>query len=688
MKNTNILQFKILMIFCLVFATLLLRVSKTYAQCNSGCGGCGGSNPNNCCNWIYCGGCNGCGTASACDVNGCGTYSSSNPACSCCSPVCSGDRCGQSNGCGGSCSSADAGSCGKCGNGPCCSPSCGSPFCGQGDGCGGSCSSSSDTCSPACGQVNACGRQCTNASAGVPGAVTVTAPANGADVQRNGAGQVTITWTAATNATKYDLHIYPSDNLDCADPRSICKDVANGTGLSGTSFSFTPLANQLVFTIRAVNQNCNSQNAGAPWYGSWSADKSFNVTANITGRVYLDPTASATVVGSLCTMSGSPVGTQAGAGSTITVTDASGTRAPVAVAANGTYTAPSLYNGSSSLTLAPGDTTYACSCPVGCTYGGVVSPTANVNYFVTQVGRNWFQIMGGDVNGSNQSNAFIDPITTQCTVPTCQPYPLLPTVGGTTSQQGALLTPTIAGSNVDVSDQGGYQSTPVGPVGSSYSVKTGASIACKENYNYFFRLYSLGLEGTTQAPKEDFVAPANNPASAQKPSVPSLNTSGAYYHSGDMTIDNNWTLSGSESYVIFVNGNLNFTTDAHVTMPSGTFIAFIVSGNIVIDPTIGSADPTSTTGVLQGAYIANGNITVQTGGSGAVTNEKKFVGEGTFAACGVISLLRDYRNSPSVIYGKTNNSYPASLIIYRPDLVVSTPEKMKRPIINWKEIAP
>ncbi len=61
-----------------------------------------------------------------------------------CTPVCTGDLCGQADGCGGYCSSADANTCGKCGNAAC--ASCGDGTCGAGEDC--------SNCSADCG---ACG---------------------------------------------------------------------------------------------------------------------------------------------------------------------------------------------------------------------------------------------------------------------------------------------------------------------------------------------------------------------------------------------------------------------------------------------------------------------------------------------------------------------------------------------------
>lgn len=461
------------------------------------------------------------------------------------------------------------------------------------------------------------------------------------------------------------------------------------SGIKTLTYSFVPHASAYTFRVRPINISCNANGE----YGSWSASSTFKIGAKVTGYTVTDTGGTAYLSGNSCTMTNWANFKKAPTAAASVLPEQSGsTYSPVGVTQSGVnkgqYTATVDWNKSTSVTLDTGDPNLVCSCPVGCTYGGIFPPTGNpYNFFISLTGGNWFQIQGGDVSASTQSNAFIDPISSQCTSPTCSPYPLLPITGGTTAQQGALLT-LSSGLNVDVSDVSGYQSTPVGPAGSSYSVKTTSSLACKENYDYFYRLYSLGLEGTTQAPQDDFIAPANNPDHAQKPSVAALSSSGAYYHRGDMTIDNNWTLAGSESYVIFVNGNLNITNDAHITMPVGTFLSFIVSGDINIDPSVGQTDPTSITPVLQGVFIANGNIIVQTLGSDADTDEKKFVGAGTFAACGSIQLLRDYRNSLNQTTGVYNNKYPASLIQYRPDVITSTPDKMKRPILNWREVAP
>jgi hypothetical protein len=386
----------------------------------------------------------------------------------------------------------------------------------------------------------------------------------------------------------------------------------------------------------------------------------------IIPQTNLYPTANAVI--------GTPV--QPGAGTTVE-TDQSGSTGSFAVGADGSYTATGqTYNSPVSLTLSPGDAQYGCTCPAGCTYGGVLPPTSDVNFFVAQVGSAWYQSIGGDVAALNPSGTGIfNPITQFCTEPNCKPYMINVTNAGDLTTGGMVMAGKLA--TVDLADTSGNQTSNAGPAGGSHLVVNNSSLACKENYNYFYRLYSMGT-----SPADDFASTASN---AQKPLVAPSGNKSAYYHNGDLTIATDWALSGSESIVIFVDGDLTFTTGAHVTLPTDAFVAFIVSGDIIFDPTVGTDDVTSTTGQIQGVYIANGALRVQSVGSG--NTELKFVGEGVFAACGGISLPRDFRTG-GTFDGISNNRYPASLFIFRPDIMLNTPEKMKQPIINWREVAP
>lgn len=654
---------KFLIIVLLIGLTLFFgkfSTAKAAVSCDCGCG---------------------CGQAACYDNGGhssqfLGCFSSSNPACACAPPP---DPCAGNT------------QCGQCGNPACCTPNCSGYQCGQSNGCGGTCGSGDRLtgCTPACGQKSVCGVSCGSANAGTPGNIASSTPTNGSVVTLTPpTTTITLTWTAATNATKYDLELYPA-NTDCNNALAFCTYTASGGGILTTSYTFTPKAASYFFRVRGVNTNCVSApvNVNAS-LGTWTSGNTFTNNSVVSGTVYNDPNGVAVISGSLCIPSGGPGTTiLPGAGSTVVVSDAGGIRSTNNIAANGTYSGTALLSTSTSIALSPTDTSYACTCPTGCNYGGILPPKVGVNFYVSQVGGNWFQIMGGDLNTSSKSILSLkDPIPAICTSPTCEPYVMIAPTGQTTAQIGAVYSYTSA--NIDTSDASGNQNSPVGPVGANYPIKTHSSIACKENYDYFARLYSLGTN-----PVEDFVAPQNNPDQAHKPDISPKNfnfdgtNKGAYYHGGDLTIDQAWTLGASESYTIFVNGNLNITNGATIIVPSNAYLAFYVKGNITFDASIGTT-PNSTTGTIQGIYVANGNLTVNSVGANPTSDELKFVGEGTFAACGNISLPRDYRNSTTGAYGLNNNKYPSNLFIFRPDFITSAPDKIKRPIQNWREIAP
>jgi len=75
--------------------------------------------------------------------------------CSSCTPDCASKTCGDSDGCGGTCTAGSG----------CCTPDCASKTCGDPDGCGGTCTAGSGCCSPdcsgkTCGSSDGCGGTC------------------------------------------------------------------------------------------------------------------------------------------------------------------------------------------------------------------------------------------------------------------------------------------------------------------------------------------------------------------------------------------------------------------------------------------------------------------------------------------------------------------------------------------------
>ena len=84
---------------------------------------------------------------------------------------------------------------------------------------------------------------------------------------------------------------------------------------------------------------------------------------------------------------------------------------------------------------------------------------------------------------------------------------------------------------------------------------------------------------------------------------------------GDLNLNDsqNWAVTSGEKVIVLVNGTLNISDNSPATNPykltsvaEGGFLAFIVNGNIVIDPSVGHyIDPNSPTVVLVNNQNAN-----------------------------------------------------------------------------------
>jgi hypothetical protein len=361
-------------------------------------------------------------------------------------------------------------------------------------------------------------------------------------------------------------------------------------------------------------------------------------------------------------------GTRISTGS-VSATDLSGKQYPGSINSSGTYTITNLPAADDSYCVkyTPSSSGVVCTCPTGCQYCGKDAPTTqNLKFYLSPVGEAWYQTMGGEVAAQSTSgNSFIDTIATTCVEPFCSPFLSVP-LGNDTSSLGSLITHQSAAIDLGA---GSVAKSP-----DTRSVRLSSPLVCTENYDYFYRLYSLGLE-----PTSDFALPGD----AAKPN----GIKDVYYYEGTtpLTIASPWEVGESnpiESLVIFVKGNLKITNT--ITVKPGAFLAFIVSGSIDIDPSVGTTDHASSTdGQVQGIYIANGSIRVL--GVDSTGTEKKFIGEGTFAACNGIKIDRDFVRGGA---GLDNNKYPASLFIYRPDFMDSTPERMKTSKYNWTEVEP
>ncbi len=162
---------------------------------------------------------------------------------------------------------------------------------------------------------------------------------------------------------------------------------------------------------------------------------------------------------------------------------------------------------------------------------------------------------------------------------------------------------------------------------------------------------------------------------------PTIN--GTYFVNGDLTTTAQWNLVSGDSYVVIVNGNLNF--NYRVTAPVGSFIAFIVKGNINIASSVGvQCDATvcsDTTERIQGVYITSPTGIFKTNIGNAA--KERLLLRGTFVA-GSFQLERDL----NVTSGTHNSDTPAETFIYEPDYLFQLPNEMKELPVTWQEVAP
>ena len=380
--------------------------------------------------------------------------------------------------------------------------------------------------------------------------------------------------------------------------------------------------------------------------------------STLSGTVIEDLGNQATFDGTYCTLSGPNTGVQPGAGSTISV----GTGEFSPVAGDGTYsmTVP----GATHLaTLSGYDSDWVCSCPAGCSLSVTTPPDeTNLNFFVTQIRDKWVQISGGDVHAQLD---FSNPLPASCEASgTCNPYTAIRDTLGSANSSGIV---SYSGSGApDFWSEAGDQTRNVSEDVSG-RVANPNPFQRQRGYHTFLRSFEMPI----QPQNGDFI----NPSSITKPSAAPINQK-AYFNQGDVIIDSAWNVTSGESFTIFIDGAL--TINQPVTVDPGGFLAFVTSQDITINPNLGQADHTSTDAVVEGIYIADGALNINSANSG---KDAKFIGEGTFVGWSGVNLGRDFR-------GIENNQYPPQLFTYRPDLFLNAPDGFKLTKVYWQELAP
>lgn len=517
------------------------------------------------------------------------------------------------------------------------------------------------SCSPQCGQDNGCGGTCAATDDGAPATPSFTSPSSpSVFIRSSSGGQITISWSAVYKADRYILELHASTNpLDSP---------AQTFTLATTTYAFTPTSRYYSVRVRSLNTSCGND------YSPWSGFVDFQVSVPVSGNIYYDLSATAGLSGNSCVGPTNPVPAEAGQ---LTVwgaaTDGSYVDSATAVGNAFDLRLPYSTTGQNALQLQiQNSDLWMCSCPSGCSYpSGINAPSTNRNFYVLDATDPWFQTEGGPVAAYGSTGTVIQTlISPYCQLPACNPSMILNQNGGTTD--GYVLT---GGGEIDTSFVADRQTDQIDASGHNWFARL-SDTPSQQDYNYFYKLLKLPPGAAS-----DFGATASN---AQKPTGDKANADAdAYFHNGDVTITDAWDVAADESIVVLVNGNVN--VNASTTVADGGFFMIVASGNITFSEELGHDDPTIDTAVVEGVFVANGQIRTPSRGE-AAGGDRKFVGEGTFVGWNGFSLLRDYDDG--VARRRLNNSNPNEFFRYRPDFLKNAPEEIKRPQYSWRELNP
>lgn len=309
--------------------------------------------------------------------------------------------------------------------------------------------------------------------------------------------------------------------------------------------------------------------------------------------------------------------------------------------------------------------------------------SSSLNFFIKRAYSNnnaWWQILGGNIFSQQNIQSYIplSELPGYCNnTPGCVPALI------DTDPEATLESPGFAFS------QDGFLSTTQSSGASYLHTTSSRTLAQQANATSF----DLPIENYTFFAKKMQSQRSSLPSS-QKPT--SSTQPAIYIHAGNLTItdQNAWHVTNTEQIIVFVQGNLNIgdTTGGNTRVitvdPGGTgFLAFIVSGDIIISPQVGYTDITTNPhtpniAVVEGVFLADGKITIQ---GISDTQDTKFIGAGTFVGWDGVELQRSFTQSGD---NSLNNQSPAETFIFRPDFVMNTPQVMKSAHFHIREVQP
>ncbi len=235
------------------------------------------------------------------------------------------------------------------------------------------------------------------------------------------------------------------------------------------------------------------------------------------------------------------------------------------------------------------------------------SPTLRVDFSGVVDQDGWYQAVGG---GLMANNVLTNRVPITCTTANCAM-----SINGTNGINGIIASKVI--NNTGNSDA--KKGNP-----NNWSVTKPLVSNVKSDYNYFLNQYfwEKGIGTTLNGDKN----------------ISDIGTTGVY----------------------FINGNLNVT--ANNSVPVGSFLMVLASGNITVDPTVTN---------LEGIFVSN-NMDI--GGSNATALSIK----------GTIKTSQNMKISRTFVNKRTNNTTPAVNFIYRPDFIFNMPGEIARQLVKWQ----
>ncbi|MFZ2199440.1 MAG: hypothetical protein WAV40_01485 [Microgenomates group bacterium] len=425
----------------------------------------------------------------------------------------------------------------------------------------------------------------------------------------------TITWTPGANGASQKLYVDQSQtevNTDC--PTAGACEANSTLTTADTSELVSGLLPSTTYYFRVVTYSDASC--------SRDAVTTFTTPANVgivSGFVYLDST-------NTCDTTPFP-------GQTVQIDATS----PGAVSdATGAFSLTGLISTTHTLgvTIPAG---YICSTGASCNTcnkTGVISPSANNFFYLTQNRAAWWQARGAGVYSGSSAGGTVLGSTIPDSIAAGSRYLSNAAAGGT---GGVVLrasgdSPSLGAGAVNA---GGWSAK------STYKGK-------RADYAYFAK--EMGL--LTSSPS--LLNLDNKPGTVAD----------FHYINTASSINNPWAIDAGEKYIIFVNGDL--TINANITVASGGFLSFIVKGNLTVTPSVSN---------IQGLYVMDNNFVTTSGAS-----DTQLVVDGSVVAWGSLNLGRD-------LVANNSNS-PAELFNYRADLLSSMPDKMKSFVMQWSEVVP